>query len=470
MKKIATCVMFFTCAVTYADELVTVPPTNQLYFYTDLNTSSLYGITGIKPYTIEKIKVLNYGHLTDTDKVGLLDSVKIQTYYNSYESIMSIIPDEEAVRLKDGLNSFIDILGSYSPLENMFFQYQLRGNFNKEDSDLRVFRVVAGFGTDKLLFIAGKDNIKVGPSRYGNLFSGTSLPFYQLRLQSRRPFEFFGLLDFMLMYGYLKESRKDHSNPNLLFTRLNYKPNRSLEVGINRALLFGGEGRPSYRLKDYPKLIYGSEETIGGRFDNDSYLGYDLKINLFFENFDIFQIYYEHNATDVESPLKKGDPKKLHFPLILFKFHDNAQTWGLKIKKEKWYLNSEYTRTAKSMYINHNYPFEGFSYGGFILGYPYGRSIIHIFLTAGKLEKNVDTLFEVGYLKQPNDMRTNLRFEDLYLSVKSVIKYKRNLSVQPFFRIDRLSNPNISSLANQFNIQRDQKFAWFGGISLTYGF
>lgn len=453
-----------------AEEVITVPMSDSIYFPIDITNNSLYGTTGIKPYTLEKVKVFSQNSNLYVDKSKFIDTIKIRTYYNNYESSISLIPEEEAIRLKEGVNSSLDIIGSYSPVESLFFQYQIRGTSNKDTNKIEIFRALTGFSIEDLIFILGKDNIKIGPSRYGNLFSATNPPFYQVRLQSGRPFEFFGLLDFMIMYAYLKEDRKDHSNPNLVFARIDYKPNKYLEIGINRAVLFGGKGRPSYKIYEYPKLFYGSEETTGGRFDNDSYLGYDLKINIFSDKFDIFQLYYENNATDIESPLKKGDPKKLHFPLIIFKFHDNAETVGLKLKKSSFYLNWELTKTGKTMYINHNYPFEGLSYKGFVLGYPYGRSIFHTFVILGKLGDKSDNFVELGYLKQPYDIPYNHRLKDYYITVKSDIKYNKHICIQPLLRFDRLTNPNKSNLTNQFNIIKEDKSSWFGGLSLTYRF
>lgn len=453
-----------------AEEVITVPTSDSIYLHVDITNNSLYGTTGIKPYTLEKIKVFSQNSNLYLNKNKFVETIKLRTYYNSYESSISLLTEEEAIRLKEGINSSLDMIGNYSPVESLFFQYQIRGTSSKDTNKIEFFRAIAGLSTEDFLFVLGKDNIKIGPSRYGNLFSATNPPFYQARLQSRKPFEFFGLLDFMLMYGYLKEERKDHSNPNLVFARIDYKPNKYLEIGVNRAVLFGGKGRPSYKIYEYPKLFYGSEETTGGRFDNDSYLGYDLKINIFSDKFDVFQIYYENNATDIESPLKKGDPKKIHFPLILFKFHDNAETVGLKLKKSSFYLNWELTRTGKTMYINHNYPFEGLSYKGFVLGYPYGRSVFHTFVLLGKLGEKSNNFLEIGYLKQPHDINFVNEFKDYYITLKSDIKYSNHISVQPLIRFDRLSNPNRSILTNQFNINKENKISWFGGLSLTYMF
>ncbi|MCX7738940.1 MAG: capsule assembly Wzi family protein [Hydrogenothermaceae bacterium] len=395
--------------------------------------------------------------------------MKSDTFYNSKESAVSIILEKEGIRLKEGLNLISTLEGSFSLSGKINLQYQLRNYFNQEENKLSVHRAFVTFNFEKLFLFIGKDNIKVGPSRYGNLLSSTNPPFYQARIQSKRPLEFFGLLDFTVMYGKFLEDRKDHSDPSLFFIRGDYKPNRYLEIGINRAVLFGGEGRSSYRIKEYPRVFIGREETLGGRFDNDSYLGYDVRLNLFFDKLDIFQVYYENNATDIESPLKKGDPKKLHFPLVLFKFHDNAQTLGVKVKRGRYLLNWELTNTGKTMYINHNYPVEGLSYKSFVLGYPYGRSVTHTFLLLSILDKEVDNHLEVGFIKQPTDITLPDRFKDYYITYRINLK-RGKFEISPYIRVDFTENLNYSTLPTQFYIKQGSTTIYTGGMSIGYLF
>ncbi|MFN3787475.1 capsule assembly Wzi family protein [Sulfurihydrogenibium azorense] len=435
----------------------------------DLGINQRYTTTGIKPYTCEKSSVV-YSQLSNFCKdIFIFSSTDFKLYYTNNKNAFSIIPEEEGIKLEKGINNILQINGGLNVKDRFSFYYETRLIQTEKDSYSTVHRATFSLFFNNLIITTGKDNIKVGPSKYGNLFSSTNPPFYQINLRNNKPYEFFGLLDFILMYGYLKEDRKDHSNPNLVFARLDYKPSRFLEIGVNRAVLFGGEGRPSYKIYEYPKVFYGSEETTGGRFDNDSYLGYDIKIDFPFKSFDIFQIYYENNATDVESPLKKGDPKKIHFPLIIFKFHDNAETIGLKLKRKDIYLNLEYTSTGKSMYINHNYPQEGLSYKGFILGYPYGRSIEHIFLEFGKVNNDSHALFEIGYLKQPVDISTNLRMKDYY-SKLTFGKNFQKFSTNVYTKIDYFKNLNIADRTNDFKIINENKVVYTLGISLNYKF
>lgn len=459
----------FSISFGVVDSLYIPTSEFRVYELLDISKKSPYSLTSLKPYTCDKAAVLLGYYPEYCKKTSLLKALKLDMFYNSKESLISMIPEKEGVRLREGMNVISALKGDFSISEKINFQYQLRKYLNQEENKFSIHRAFLSFNFEKVSLIVGKDNIKVGPSRYGNLLSSTNPPFYQVRLQTREPLSFFGLLDYTILYGKLLEERKDHSDPDFLFVRGDYKPNRYLEIGINRALLFGGKGRPSYKLHEYPRLFTGVEETIGGRFDNDSYLGYDIRLNLFFDSFDVFQLYYENNATDVESPLKKGDPKKIHFPLILLKFHDNARTGGVKIRRGKYVLNWELTSTSKTMYINHNYPVEGLSYKGFVLGYPYGRDVFHTFILFSILDKDVDKHFEAGFIRQPVDIAVRERFKDYYLSYRMTIR-KGRLELSPYIRVDIIKNPNYSTLPTQFKIIPENRITFIGGVSIEYSF
>lgn len=441
-----------------------------IYNYLNVSKNQHLTVTGIKPFTCEKVSIIQDYEKNDLcSDFKLLNDVSFISFYSNSKNAFSIIPEIEGLKLNNGINSILQIGGGLDLKDKIIFNYQLRYNQNDNSSKTELYRIGVNVYLNNLIFTVGKDNIKIGPSKYGNLFSSTNPPFYQFNIRNNKPLEFYGLWDFILMYGYLKESRRDHSNPNLVFFRGDYKPNKYIEIGVNRAVLFGGEGRPSYKIYEYPKVFYGSEETTGGKFDNDSYLGYDIKLDIPIKYFDSFQIYYENNATDVESPLKKGDPKKLHFPLIIFKFHDNASTLGIRLKKNMFYFNSEFTQTGKTMYINHNYPYEDWSYKGFILGYPYGRSIEHFFTEFGILKKDSHNLIELGYIRQPTDISSDIRVKDYYIKFNTY-KLINKVGVNLYIKYDYFNNLNKSELANQFNLIKANKSVITLGIFFKYKF
>ncbi|MCS6876358.1 MAG: capsule assembly Wzi family protein, partial [Aquificaceae bacterium] len=402
-------------------------------------------------------------------KSKLVRYAELIASYNTKRTAFSLLPEEEGIRLEEGYNLHYTIGGDAGLADTLYVAYTIRGVNNRQESNAYVHRLSIQARLANYFLVGGKDNIKVGPSRYGNLLSTTAPPFYHVRFQNYYPIELGGFWDFIFLYGRLLEKREDHSDPHLLFFRINYKPTLWLEAGVNRAILYGGSGRPTYKLEEYPKLIVGREETVGGRFDNDSYFGYDLRFNLNVSKFDLFELYYENNATDVESPLKKGDPNKIHFPLILFKFHDDAKTYGLRLKREKLFLNWELTKTSKTMYTHHRYPVDGFTYKDFVLGYPYGRSVLHTFVLLGYVEKELEHFIEGGYLRQPHDLPASVKSEVFYISYRPQLKSGRILIV-PYMRVEHIKNPNIAEKPIQLRINQGEKLNLVGGVKLKWEF
>lgn len=445
----------------------------RLYEQLDRNPASRYTLTGIKPYPCEKVLAID--ERESLCRKELFQSYfRIGTYWNSERFVYSFLPEREGLRLEEGLNLHVDLGGSLAPSQSYSLNYQLRYKKNQKGDQLEVHRLALNLKYKNTLLTVGKDSVKIGPSRYGNLLSSTHPPFYQLRIQNYYPYEKWGLWQYLFLFGKLLEKRQDHSAPNLLFFRLNYRPSKYLELGVNRAILYGGSGRPSYSLKDYPRLILGSEETLtGNKYDNDSYFGYDIRLDLPVRGTDSFQVYYEINATDIESPLKKGDPKKLHFPHIIFKFHDNARTYGLRLKRGPYLLNWEYTNTAKTMYIHHNYPINGFSYRNFPLGYPYGRSVEHTFILFGYQGDGVQWSAEVGYIKQPVKLpggaKPDLYMRDVYLALEGRMR-ARGFWFELYFRGDMVENPNLSENPVQFRVVKGNKTFITVGLSLSADF
>lgn len=470
-----TVIVFLLFTVTASAQLLRIPSMDQreLYQSFDFLPESKYTIVGIKPYPCEKIMAIKKEE-EQCREILFKSYLQLDIISTSDSFVYSFIPEKEGFRLEKGLNLSMSLGGTFSPSKNYSLNYQLRLRDSEKNQDLSLHRLSLNLRLRNTLASIGKDSIKVGPSRYGNLMSATHPPFYQIRVQNYYPYEKWGLWQYVFLYGKLVEERQDHSDPDLIFFRLDYKPAKFLEVGANRAILFGGSGRPSYKLYEYPRVFIGREETLsGGKYDNDSYLGYDLKLDLPVRWFDSFQLYYENNATDIESPLKKGDPKKLHFPLILVKFHDDAKTYGVRTKKGNFGLNLEYTLTSKTMYSHHNYPVEGFSYKGFPLGYPYGRSVEHAFLLFGYEERNLSWNFEVGHIRQPvklsGGIRPNIYMKDVYLRFDGRLK-KGPVWISPYLRLDWVDNPNLSVNPVQFAIKDTSKTYFSGGISLLAEF
>lgn len=273
----------------------------------------------------------------------------------------------------------------------------------------------------------------------------------------------------MVLNGWLIEKRRDISDPRLLFLRLSFKPSTYLELGVNRATLYGGKGRPGYALWEYPKVFMGTEENVpGSKYNNDAFVGYDISVDLPLKPFDLFRLYYEKETTDVKTPLQKGEEFQFDLPFIVVKLYEGARTFGILVKKNPFSIRGEVTLTKGTMYLHHIYSREGFSYKGMVLGYPYGRDMLHIFtqMRYGRGDEGAVEL-EMGFIEQPlrEDLRPIKDLNRYYLSI-SFDKRWKDLEVSPFLRLDLSDGENISETPLQYELREGSRVIFTFGLRL----
>jgi hypothetical protein len=450
-----------------------------VYEESDKSELSNFTIIGIKPYSCEKMIALlgkEEKEASSWCKRGLFSfySFDLDSYFLTEEDAFSLILDHEGERLKEGFNGFLTL--SFGGFPTSWFSYmgQFRLSDSYEGKKAYLHRGIISLDLEAMSLIGGRDNVKVGPSKYGNLLSGLNIPFWQIRLQNNRPFKFLGLWEFLALHGWLLEKRKDHSDPRLLFLRADWKPFDWLEFGINRATLYGGKGRPSYRsLSDYLYMLSGREENISGsKWDNDGFLGFDLTLNIPLKGFQVFRIYLEKNATDVKSGLQKGEKYQFDLPFIVVKLYEGAKTIGVLIQKNKLGFRGEITLTKHTMYLHHAYFHEGFSYKGIILGYPYGTDMLHTMVEI-QYTKNEKQKFgiELGFFEQPFRQKLNFveKMNRYYCVLKGAFDLEK-LKLMPFIRIDYTEGDNYSFLPNHFELKTGNKIILDFGMRLSYKF
>jgi len=80
------------------------------------------------------------------------------------------------------------------------------------------------------------------------------------------------------------EERRDHKRAKLAGMRGTIAPFSFLELGISRAMLFGGDDRPRLSLGDYPRAVFyppaGDERVAEAKFRNDNLFAIDADLRL----------------------------------------------------------------------------------------------------------------------------------------------------------------------------------------------
>lgn len=142
-----------------------------------------------------------------------LYAVELSTYYLTEEDAFSLVLDQEAQRLREGANAFLTLSMGGEVSSGLGYFLQLRGRAASAEKEVNLYRGFCYLKLGKFLFLAGKDNVKLGPSRLGGLLSGLSPPFWQVRVQTAEPVRFLGLWDFLALRGVVHRGQEGSFGP-----------------------------------------------------------------------------------------------------------------------------------------------------------------------------------------------------------------------------------------------------------------
>jgi len=301
-----------------------------------------------------------------------------------YANADTILPGRSGLALHEGLNGILTEDGSMTVKERFSAYWSFRHIWRDDGQEHQIHRAYAKVRLGKFSIEGGRDSVNFGPGEWGLLLSANAEPYWMVKFQNEEPIELFGKWSFMVLNGWLLDTRRDHSDPLLFAARMVYQPLGWLEIGVTRTELYGGEGRPSYKIHEMPEVIFGGKDNVTrGRFDNDGYAALDFTISLPMDRWTdgavrSLRFYFQEAGTDIAAPWQPED-RIFTIPWIFFHFFERAYLMGLTMSLDDHFFRIEYAKTALSFYRHHLYQEEGYSYRGFSLGYPFGRNSQSIF-------------------------------------------------------------------------------------------
>ena len=418
----------------------------------------------------EKIKPLMNSLEKDVSYLKPVNTVKFSIYNTNADYLL--LEGQSGLSLRKGVNAILLEDGQLSYKRKFIAYYQLRQIFNKDLKQGQVLRTYAKFIFGKFSFEAGKDNVNWGNGEYGLLLSNNAYPFPLIKLSTEKPLYFAGKWKFSILNGWLQEDRKDVSNPQILGIRVVWKPFSFLEIGGTKTTMYGGKGRPGYKLTEYWNIITSSKDNIpGNKYDNDSYAGYDFALYLPLKWFDTFKLYYEEAGTDIEAVWQKEDRGHWarRFPYI-FALLSRAYKGGVFLSKGKNIFRFEYVLTPDNYYIHHWYYYEGYTYKGYSLGYPYGRDVETYFLKYVHWFNNKNWIELKGsYYKQPYE-NSKIKTKNYFISLEYGKVINNLFQIKPFIRYDSKKGIDKNYLPTQYNLENKNKTYLTLGLTLTIRF
>jgi len=216
------------------------------------------------------------------------------------------------------------------------------------------------------------------------------------------PWIFRGLGPFKIVW-FLTQLEEDRPipRPNLTGMRINFKPHPAVELGLSRAIIFGGAGRPKYGFGDYLKAFLGRNESLTDNKENDQLGGFDASVLLpvdWLMPAKTVKLYTDWAGEDEAG----GLPGKWG-RLFGIKFFDIFKTGKTDLDIE--YANN-HVPGFPDVFYTHSLYRAGYTYRDRIIGHHMGTDSKDLFLRLTHY-LNKDVIVGLQYDKQTSNLSSN---------------------------------------------------------------
>jgi hypothetical protein len=280
--------------------------------------------------------------------------------------------------------------------------------WSSQDSDKGV-KLIEAYGKlalDKFEIEAGKDSLWWGPGYHGSLLmSNNAEPFKMIKLSNPSPIKLPWILDglgpFKVVW-FLTQLEEDRPvpEPKLTGIRVNFKPHPAVELGLSRAIIFSGQGRPHIGFTDYLNILFSTRGNREGKFDTDELAGFDASLLLpadWLIPAKSVKLYFDGIGEDEAGGLPSSWGK-----LLGAKFYDIFRTGKTDLTVE--YANN-HVPGKPNVFYSHSIYQAGYTYKGRIIGHYMGTDSEDIFV---RLTHYLSTDIILGL--QYDNQKSNLSF------------------------------------------------------------
>ncbi len=277
----------------------------------------------------------------------------------------------------------------------------------ESNQDVKLIEAYGKLAYRKLEIEAGKDSLWWGPGHHGSLLmSNNAEPFKMIKLSTPAPVElpwiFRGLGPFKFVW-FLTELEKDRPvpEPKLTGMRLNFKPHPAVELGLSRAIIFGGDGRPDIGLRDYLNILFSTKGNREGKFDTDELAGLDASVLLpvdWLLPAKSVKLYFDGVGEDEAGGLPSDWGK-----LFGAKFYDIFRTGKTDLTLE--YANN-HVPGKPDVFYNHHIYLAGYTYKDRIIGHFMGTDSEDLFVRLTHY-LNKDVILGLQYDRETSNLSSS---------------------------------------------------------------
>jgi len=275
--------------------------------------------------------------------------------------------NNDGVTTPEGFSGGVSGIGRWEPLPYLSAHAKGAAWFGTGGEDnVYLGDAAVEFGYKYLSLQAGMISTWYGPGRRGALiYTNNAQPYPGIRLHNPVPipmpwiFSFLGTFQYDLFFAQLDKDRPIPDS-KLSGVRLAVRPSIFLEIGVSRAIQYGGQGQNNGLSAWWDAFLAKDINLVSGVFENEL-AGFDVEVTLPFTVQPV-QIYFEMAGEDQHSstipyPTKYAYLGGIFLPAILgnssfdlrFEYADNHSDGNGPV----WYVHPDYPHFYKDRVLGH---------------------------------------------------------------------------------------------------------------------
>ncbi|MEW6614465.1 MAG: capsule assembly Wzi family protein [Thermodesulfobacteriota bacterium] len=330
--------------------------------------------------------------------LGIIEGTRFDTFIKPLEELRVkynlldgnyTLYNNDGIRYGDDHNLSLDFSGYGKLSESLSLYYQpiFEYNQNLDNETRNEFDLEKGYvklTKNNLEFELGRDSLWWGPGYHGSLLmTNNAKPFDMLKISNPQPILlpwFFRYMGPFKVTWFLTRLEEDRTIPEPYLTglRLDFKPIPTVELGISRVVMFGGEGRERLEFFDYISMFLANQENKSDSGKNNNQIA-SIDFSVRIPHIDRFVpisrsiiIYGEIGGEDEAGWLFSGTG---YLTGILLQ--DIFLKEGTTLRIE--YANNDIGNTP-NLWYNHNIYKTGYTYKNSVIGHHMGSDAQDIFI------------------------------------------------------------------------------------------
>ncbi len=359
-----------------------------------------------------------------------------------------LLQNREGIIYQERYNAILDMEGRAQWTDWFSFYLQplafVHAGAGDEGAELRLHKGYAKVTRGPIELGAGKDSVWWGPGRHGAfVLTNNAEPLEMVKLSNPSPvtlpwiLRYLGPFQFTLLLARLDEERpRPHA---LLFgARLNFKPHRLVEIGISRAVQFGGRGAPGISASEFGDLLTGADEPT----DANQVGSVDLSIRI---PFLWGALLYAETGRDTAGAFATG---------LLAPVNAEAYLFGLYLPHlgpaGRTDLRVELADTGQYAFWYRTGTFGGYTFKGQILGHHIAGDATDVFVeTSTFLTENLRMALTFDWERRgvddlPTRGKTGVE-SDVQLGVGFRYRYSPTLTIEGRYAFEHIENFNLNA-------------------------